>query len=69
MSNKYYNCLERIGTKYFELKCSSEQYPGECCPFRKNAYFCIVNRLSRLALHIVKVFFASPQMKMWKFSC
>ena len=31
-------------------------------------YFCIVNRLSRLTLHIVKVFFASPLLKMWKFS-
>ena len=35
MSNKYYNCLERIGTKYFELEYTSEQYPGECCPFEK----------------------------------
>ena len=30
MSNKYYNCLERIGTKHFNLKYSLEQYPGEC---------------------------------------
>ena len=52
MSNKYYNCLERIGTKYFELKCSFEQYPCECCPFRKNAYICIVKRLRSLILHM-----------------
>ena len=30
MSNKYYNCLERSGTKHFNLKYSLEQYPGEC---------------------------------------
>ena len=35
MSNKYYNCLERNGTKHFNLKYSFEQYPGECCPFEK----------------------------------
>lgn len=47
----------------------SSQYPSECCPFLKNfSYICRVMRLSRLALHIVKVFFASPYMKMWKFS-
>ena len=37
MSNKYYNCLERNGTKYFKLEYTTEQYPGECCPFRRNA--------------------------------
>ena len=26
MSNKYYNCLERIGTKHFNLKYSFEQH-------------------------------------------
>ena len=35
MSNKYYNCLERNGTKYFELEYTFEQYPCECCPFEK----------------------------------
>ena len=30
MLNKYYNCLERSGTKHFNLKYSLEQYPGEC---------------------------------------
>ena len=35
MSNKYYNCLERNGTKYFKLEYTFEQYPGECCPFEK----------------------------------
>ena len=35
MSNKYYNCLERIGTKYFELEYTFELYPCECCPFEK----------------------------------
>ena len=30
MSNKYYNCLERNGTKYFKLEYTFEQYPGEC---------------------------------------
>ena len=45
------------------------QYPCECCPFlKKNSYICRVKRLSRLTLHIVKVFFASPFLKMWKFS-
>ena len=35
MSNKYYNYLERNGTKYFKLEYTFEQYPGECCPFEK----------------------------------
>ena len=30
MSNKYYNFLERNGTKYFKLEYTVEQYPGEC---------------------------------------
>ena len=69
MSNKYYNELEKCGTKHFELKCCFEQYPCECYPFLKNfSYICGVIRFCRLTLHIVKVFFASPQMKMWKFS-
>ena len=29
---------------------------------------CRVKRRGRLTLHIVKVFFASPLLKMWKFS-
>ena len=45
------------------------QYPSECCPFLKTfSYICSVLRFCRLILHIVKVFFASPLMKMWKFS-
>ena len=44
------------------------QYPSECCSFLKNAYLCRVKRCKPLTLHIVKVFFASPMLKMWKFS-
>ena len=48
---------------------SSMQYPSECCPFIKTfSYICKSGGFCRLILHIVKVFFASPQMKMWKFS-
>ena len=48
---------------------SSMQYPSECCPFIKTfSYICGVIRFYRLTLHIVKVFFASPYQKMWKFS-
>ena len=43
MSNKYYNFLERNGTKYFKLEYTFEQYPCECCPFIKTfSYICEV---------------------------
>ena len=43
--------------------------PRECCLLKKNSDICRVFGKIRLTIHIVKVFFASPQMKMWKFSC
>ena len=43
--------------------------PSECCPFLKTfSYICSFGGFCRLTLHIVKVFFASPFVKMWKFS-
>ncbi len=43
---------------------------GELYLFQKYFFtFVGAERIFRLALHIVKVFFASPYWKMWKFSC
>ena len=68
MSNKYYSRLERIGTKYFELNVPLNNTPVSVARLKNFSDICSVKRLCRLILHIVKVFFASPYMKMWKFS-
>ena len=45
------------------------QYPSVSVVRLKNfSDICTVEPLKSLALHIVKVFFASPLLKMWKFS-
>ena len=38
---------------------------GECCLIGGNYYLCRSISLCCLMLHILKVFFASPLMKMW----
>ena len=61
MSNKYYNCLERIGTQHFELKCSLNNTPVSVARLKNFSDICPVKRLCRMTLHNVKVFFASPK--------
>ena len=54
------------GVRLVSYSCNT---PSECCPFIKTfSYICRSGGFCRLILHIVKVFFASPFVKMWKFS-
>ena len=48
MSNKYYNYLERNGTKHFELKCSLNNTPVSVVRLKNFYDICRVKRLCRL---------------------
>ena len=61
--------IPSVGLDVVRLLSYLVQYPSECCPFIKTfSYICRVIRFWPLDINIVKVFFASPLLKMWKFS-